>query len=401
MNKVALLLALSLLPGAYGLDYGLNADFYVVDVAPQNVYPGEDVTMNITLKNLGESDASYLNVAFDPYDTSPISAVGVVKIALGKVEGGLMSQQYFGVIHQGDILEPGYSVHVDENASTGTYYVPLYLTWVNRARASVNQTLYTGINVVGTPNLVISSISTAPSKIYADSDFNISIKIENIGTYKARAVAAKLSFPPEFSGENTSFLGTISRDASSTTTYSMRISKTADVKNYPFRLTLNYIDENEEKKSVDADFEVYVGARGEINIEIGGVSTSPARIYPGTDFTLSVQLENIGKQDAKSVKAEIEPIPELTGEYSSFVGKIEIDDVSSGIFDLTVAKNAKPGLYNLKMLVTHTDEAGKEYTKIKNLPIYIDSPTRSYGVISLIVFVLLAGGGVYLWRKVH
>ncbi|MFQ6105576.1 MAG: hypothetical protein ACE5NL_00710, partial [Candidatus Hydrothermarchaeaceae archaeon] len=168
MNKATLLLIFLFLPSAHGL----GADFYVVDVSPQNVYPGEDVMMNITIKNLGEEYATYLSASLDPNDLTPISAVGAMKIAARRIEGGsLSSPECFGSILQTEKTVLEYRVHVNESASTGTYNVPLNLTWVNKVRETATQEIYVGINVIGSPNLVISSISTTPSKIYADSDF--------------------------------------------------------------------------------------------------------------------------------------------------------------------------------------------------------------------------------------
>jgi hypothetical protein len=396
MKKICFLIFLLTIPTTSS---AIGADFYVIDVNPTTIHPGETITMNITLKNLGTEFASYLRATLDPEDISPIQALDSPKKYLSRAEAAETSDEYFGIVRQREELVLQYHIKIDDDAPTGAYQVPLILTWEDSLREEKTQTVYLGIKVEGEPNLIISDINTTPNRVYADEEFTLLITLENTGTGKARAVEAELELPREFTGDKVDFAGTIERDKTATFSYNLKASKQAESKEYNFNLIITYIDEEGAKKRVNRPFQVFVSPFGDVNLEIAGVSTSPSKIYPGTDFTLSVQLENIGTQDAKSVKADLTRIEGFTGEFSSFIGKIEEDDVSSGIFDMRAEKKLKPGTYEFVMKITYTDERGEEHVEEKIFPIFVDEKPRKYqryGVVGGVIILLLA---IYLWRR--
>lgn len=396
MKKAAILIFLLTLPIAHAM----SVDFYVTRVSPETVAPDETTLLNITLKNLGEDPASYLRAILDPDDATPISALGPAKKYLSRADRALLSSEYFGVVSQGTEILLQYLIHVDEDAESKTYYVPLKLIWRNVSMSEETQTLNIGITVIGEPDLVIGGVSTDPARIYPDEEFNLSIKMENIGTGKAEAVELKLLFPPEFEGETTGFLGTIKRDASSTAVFNLKTLKSASPGPYTFKLKLLYRDDQGRVKAADEDFEIYVSQRGEVDIEIAGITTSPSKLYPGESFSLSVQLENIGKQDAKSVRAEIEPRKEFIGERISFIGSLKEDDLSTAIFEMEVSKDAKPGSYELSMKVVYTDERGIEHADEKSFSLLVSKKPRNTlrdAAVGASVILLLIGA--YLWRS--
>lgn len=396
MRKIVTLLLLLTIPGIYAL----GADFYVVEVTPTSVTPDETTLLNITLKNLGDDPAAFLRAILDPSDTSPINAVGSAKKYLSTADKAVRSTEYFGVVSQGTEIILQYPIHVDENATPKTYGVPLKLIWQNTSLAETSQTIEVGITIVGEPVLVIAGVDTLPSRVYADSEFNLSVKVENIGKDKAEAVTLTLGLPKEFTGEKTGFLGTIKRDSTGTKTFNLKADKNAASKAYDFTLAITYQNVKGARKTIDTGFDVYVGERGDIDVEIAGVTTSPPKIYPGEDFSLSVQLENIGKQDAKSVRAEIQPMKDVIGERISFIGSLKEDDLSTAIFEMGVAKDAKPGSYELKMMVFYTDEKGIEYSEEKYFGLLVSEKPRNrlrdLGAGAVVALVLI---GAYIWKR--
>jgi hypothetical protein len=377
--------------------YAVGADFYVTDITPTRLSPGETTLLNITLKNLGSDYGVYLRSELDPSDVSPITAVGSPKKYLS-IARAAEGTEYFGIVVQREEVRIQYEVRVDEDAALGAYNVPLTLTWEDERRDTQTQTLYLGIEIVGEPKLAISGVNLSPSRVYPDSDFTLSLLLENIGDDKARAVECDLVMPPVFSGEDEAFLGTIARDSKATASYALRASKEAENRAYTFKARIAYQDGGGPKE-VEEEFTVFVSTRGDIDLEIAGISTSPAKIYPGTDFTLSVQLENIGTQDAKSVMATISNSEGFVGEFSSFIGKIEVDDVSSGIFDLTATPSVTPGDHPFTMEVVFTDEKGEEFTDTKTFTVFVDEPRKRSpaGTIALVLAVVIVAA--IIWRR--
>ncbi|MEE8402355.1 MAG: CARDB domain-containing protein, partial [Candidatus Hydrothermarchaeaceae archaeon] len=280
MKKI-LILILLLIPAASAV----GADFYVIDITPTEVTPGETTNLNITLKNLGSDFGVYLRAILDPDDTSPIDALDSSKKYLSRAEAAEESREYFGVVQQLESIPVQYRIKVDDNATTGAYNVPLNLIWDDKNRVRQTQTVYLGIAVVGKPHLIISGINTTPQRIYSDTEFTLDVNIENTGTAKAKSVEAALTLPDGITGEDLAYLGTIKRDRTAKAGYTLKVAKTAKSGAYEFALSIRYTDEEGTSGKAEMPFKVFVSERGDIDLEIAGISTSPAKIYPGTDFT--------------------------------------------------------------------------------------------------------------------
>jgi hypothetical protein len=395
MKKILLFLMLLLIPQVSAA----GADFYVINIEPAEVTPGETTQLDITIKNLGSEFGVYVRAVLDPDDTSPIDALDTSKKHITRAEAAEEGCGYFGAVQQLDSILVQYRIKVDDNATTGAYNVPLSLTWQDPYGAQQTQTVYLGIAVTGEPHLIISGIDSTPTRVYPDTEFTLDVNIENIGYTKAKSVEAALTLPGGITGEDRAYLGTIKRDATAKASYTLKATKAAVSGAYDFKLTMDYTDETGASGTVERPFKIFVSERGDIDLEIAGISTSPAKLYPGTDFTLSVQLENIGTQDAKSVMAAVSDSEGFVGEFSSFVGKIESDDVSSGIFDLTAIPTAAPGDHQFKMEVIFTDEKGEEFSETKTFNVYVDEPPErsAIGTVAAVLIVLVIA--VILWRR--
>lgn len=395
MRLKALLLLSLLLP----LVSAGEADFYVVNVAPKQLVPGETGELDITIKNLGTDYAAYLKAELDPGDVSSVDAIGAVRTYISvRTEAGIASAEYFGIVQQQQEIILRYPIYVKKNATTGISSVPLKLGWQDSV-GTKEKTLYVGIKIEGVPKLSLAGVNTSPSRIYPDSEFTLTTKIENIGTGDAKAVELQLSLPKEISGESSAFLGTISKDSSATASFDLKTAKAAEPNSYKVAMQIGYIDDSGRKQTVAKDFDLFVSERGEIKLEIAGVTTSPAKLYPGLDFTLSVQIENIGKQDAKSVKVQLAALPEFVGEKTSFIGSLKQDDTSTAIFDLSVDRNAEPKSYDVAMKVYYIDDRGVEHAEDKLFSLVVAEAPRRFSYAWAAVILIVIAGAAYAFRR--
>ncbi len=173
MKKILLILALMMIPPVSAA----GADFYVVDIGPTEVAPGETTTLDITLKNLGRDFGVYLSATLDPSDVSPIDALDSSKKYLSRAEAAKATGEYFGVVQQLESIPVQYRIKVDDNATTGSYNIPLNLAWENEFGVELTQTVYLGIVVNGEPHLVISGITSTPERVYPDTEFTLDVNI--------------------------------------------------------------------------------------------------------------------------------------------------------------------------------------------------------------------------------
>jgi len=130
--------------------------------------------------------------------------------------------------------------------------------------------------------------------------------------------------------------------------------------------------------------------RGEAEIGIAALETSPIRVEQGQPFDLTIRIENTGTGDAKSVSATVD-LP-FTGTKEAFIGKIKPGNDAPAVFTLDAGR---PGTYQYLAAITFTDDWGtRTFTRQLDLVVY-----RSYGTwIALVALIILAIGGYFGYR---
>jgi hypothetical protein len=121
-------------------------------------------------------------------------------------------------------------------------------------------------------------------------------------------------------------------------------------------------------------------------------------IYEGDLFSLSLQLENIGTGDAKSVKAEIIS-NNVTGMKESYIGTIDVEDTGTAIFDL---RDYNPGKRELTLKVTYEDEYGNPQDDLTVSTTYVIKeipPDYSGYFIAVFVVIVIAYLIYRRWKK--
>jgi|GEM_PF-2596601 len=352
----------------------------------QILYPDTEFFILLSLKNVGKADAK--NVRLE------LNLTGEEKGISGT------SKASFSKIAAGEEKYAKFDVKSGRYALPGKHEIPYSAKFYDEAGASYEKkgAIEVFIQSRGDANINFAGVSTEPSRIYKDTDLSLDLTLENVGYQKAKAVKLSIALPEGINGENTAFLGTIEKGASAKTTLDLKAEKDVKTGEHEINALVEYIDEQGREIKEEKTFKLFVLERGEVNLEIAGVATSLTKITPGSDFTLSVQIENIGKQDAKSVKLVLKPPKEITGKFTSFLGKIDKDDSSTGIFDLHVEKDAAPGLKKIPVDIHYTDETGKEGMEEKDIEIFVSEPERRnslvYAAAAIAAVILL-----YLFRK--
>ena len=403
-NIILLVLAFSLCLAIVSADE--NSRFSITDVSPRKFTPSQEGVVTVTIKNDGSGFATKVSGEIGVSSiTGPIKFIGDTKI-------------YAGIIASsgGSAIDPSgassaklqYIIKIDDDATSGVYYVPLSLVWESEAGSEKTDTLTFGVEVEGNADLRISSVSTIPSKVYPDSDFNLSLGIGNTGGDKAKTVMVTLALPAEFEGENSASLGTISSSSTGSASFNLKSLKNAESKTYNIPVDIVYIDTTGVEKTLKREFDLFVDNRGDVKIQIGGVTTTPTKIYPDTDFSLSLTLENTGDQDAKSVQLDIELPSEFSGEKSAFLGTLGKDKSSISSFDLRASNNAKEGgVYTFTVNIKYDDESGITHVEPKTFEVFVldrgniklditsvnSSPTRILADTDFSVTVTLENSG--------
>ncbi|MEE9594471.1 MAG: COG1361 S-layer family protein [Candidatus Hydrothermarchaeales archaeon] len=358
-------------------------DFYVMEVSPQIVSPGESTSLNITLKNLAPNYAVYLKATLDPSDTSPIDAIGIPRRYIDRVEGATESDEFFGVISQDVEISLSMPIYVKQSATEGIYQVPLVLEWKNEILEDVTQTLYLGIKVEE-QEAEFTVIGVSPTKITPEETTNIEIRIKNSGSSSASKIKATLD---QSDTSPVNVLGPSKVDIERSKvgpgeefviTYLVHVKTGNDEDVYNTPLRLEWEDMSGVSQTSDLDLGIQI--KGDALLRVAKISTSPVEFIADLEKgKVTITVENAGKTTAKSVKVEVEysePFTEAySGASSDFVSEIAPDKSHDFQVALDIDEDAEAGSFSIPLKLTYRTTE-KSYSVTEDVIIKISSKAK-------------------------
>lgn len=133
--------------------------------------------------------------------------------------------------------------------------------------------------------------------------------------------------------------------------------------------------------------------RGDVDVDIASIETSPERVVAGQPFNLIIRVENAGTGDAKSVAAKID-LP-LAGSREAFLGKIKPGNDAPALFRLG---GAPAGEHTYTLTITYNDEWGDHEVK-RPLSLSVAPADYSGIIIGLVLLALLAAGAWWVFIR--
>lgn len=404
MSKKLLILLVFLIPtvSAYWVSEDIpQVNFYLVNVSPEIIEPGQTTLLNITLKNLAPAIAVNVNATLDPDDISPIDVVGIRKKYIdSKIKGAEKADAFMGVIQNEDI-KLSLPVYVNQNVSEGVYNVPLVLSWEDKIRVHWSQTLYMGIQIKGKHNVRVAKISTTPVELRPDTENDkVIIKVENTGKTTAKSVKLNLDlkkpFSEAYSGSSSDFISQIPPDESNDFIISLDIDKDAVVGEYTLPLKITY---RAHEDDYDISDNIKIRISNKADFEEQNINTSPSVILPGDDFTINILIKNVGQEKAENVKAVINTKSFFTGVKTDYLGEMKVGESKIATFELTADRDTIPDNYenDLKLIWSDGDD---RLEGIKSFGITVSKRNEGSIAGNISVFILVGIIGIIvIFRK--
>jgi hypothetical protein len=221
-----------------------------------------------------------------------------------------------------------------------------------------------------------------------DETVNQIVTIKNIGTSVANSVlvqaqpAAESPFTVEIM-DDTQNMGAINENNSKEMRIRIVTDKDAKPGAYPINLKYFYKDRNQENKSSEDTILVRVTGEEEkpelAAITMSNFSASRQWIMPGDSFTLTADIENVGKGEARSLLVTTETSnPEslyvISETYSSFFTNMESGHKSELSYVFDTSELAR-GTYTITFKASYTDEENvKQEVVIGRYPVNMATP---------------------------
>ncbi|USH00267.1 hypothetical protein K1720_01975 [Thermococcus argininiproducens] len=298
---------------------------------PQRIRPGDEITIRVHLKNEGALKAKYITVVLSPTPVSltpspsgstdvlvqVASQSGVLQSALLPADTAVKYVEYLDGKEE-RVLE--FKVKVNENIDPGIY--PLYISMAYYIQSEGTMQMVQGFNYFsitvireGDASFELEYVKK-PEIVHPGEDFEITVRLRNMGFESAKSVLVEMNSPIELTKEailidnatNQHFTYVINSDKTVEYKFRLHASEDANTGSYPLSLEVSYFSgDSKEQKEQTFEFSIQIIKRNQAFIEIENIDLEPSTIEPGDEFILKVKIKNVGDEAAKAFSLKIEP----------------------------------------------------------------------------------------------
>ncbi len=389
MNKwniiVSGILIAALIPVATAYSYrgllrdGRETEIWIRDYStlPKQPQTGfKNVILQVDFSHTGT--ATYKNISFQAQTPPQLTAV--------------RENFYISRMNPGNVFTTSYSFNINEDTEPGIYTVPIEVSYIDiqgRGDQKVTVVREAIITVSDKTRVEVSNI-VQEEPVRPGEEFTTKVNIENIGYSPSNLLNLKLTIdqPGVYWERSTKTINYLLSGQQTQVEFKGKASNSIENGVYPATLTLN-----DGENIVNNTFMVTV--QGEPRLTSAGIRTGEQAVT-NRMVPVSLQIENIGKGDARAVSVELEE-GEFEGSRTTQIGTIDEDGTGTAIFDISFRS---PGEHPMTFEVTYLDEEGKENSVTMEGVIYVEKEQRNYsGVIALIAVVAIIGYSLHYYKK--
>ena len=191
---------------------------------PASANPGDEIPVNLNLKNAGQLMA----------DDVTLKIINVSNSVAPKST----DLYHLGTISSGGQKNVNIVLLSDKDAASGLIRVPVAISY--NALDGTPVTEQTGIDIMmkGKAELGFVTVDTSPARLTEGTPFDLTIRIENTGTGEAKQVSATVDLPVE--GKKEAFIGKIKPGNDAPVIF---LLEGANAGNHPYMLTIHYTDD--------------------------------------------------------------------------------------------------------------------------------------------------------------
>jgi hypothetical protein len=376
----------------------------VSDITPNPARPGEDLLIKVNVENNGDNPAENVQIGIEEvypftfkYSTSGIYGSGTNTERTFKIEH----------IREHSKVEIDFHFTVDARADSGDYQ--LEFTIKKNSGTSLSKRI--PIRVEGNPDLVLigTEISTANENngdnlnnfssraITPGQEFYLTTVVKNAGNGNAKNVRVMLnlngSSPLVSLEDNVRFFENLSAGSSENLSFKLLLGSNADVQ--PYKIPLRITASNDaETFQIDKAQEIGVDVVNQAKIDISSLKFDPETPVKGQQVSMILRLENVGKGEARFVKARLEGLAG-SGSTVAFLGRLAKDDDAPAIFNFVPDKT---GEQSTTLVVEYEDDFGSHKLS-ENLTFNVNNPNGIIIPVILGAAIVLAVTVFYLKKK--
>lgn len=369
--SAAILLALALMVSTAGAQSDALS-LANLAVYPQPAVAGGNITLAFQLYNSYVNQLSQVNLGLE--GTYPL-------LNYSPSATYLISQIPEGLY--GGTVPFTYKIHLPRNMNAGTYTLDVVATYQTTgpgptySPVSSSSTMPVTLYVRGAPNIKLTASSQ--TAISPGLQSTVTITALNVGTDNATDIIVTIPNSRNFSiaGSSMFNLGTVGPQRSAMASAILIANSTLQQGTAMLPVTVSYETQyNSTIKTYNQSVPVTVSL-GVPNIVVGVAGAAPSSLYPGTNQTLMLYVQNIGSGIAKNVTISVPSTPNITAASSAsriFIGTLAAGaSTSTGVL-VTANKNDYLSSYLLPVHISYQNaNYNATVNKTASIPITLQS----------------------------
>ena len=354
---LAVILVLALLAGitaGAGSTYLSGSPDLVAAIDGINEFsPGSDQSIVIHIRNTGVDEVKIIQPGGGSSGDPPSTARMVTLTLLpGNAPVGIKTDsQMAGDIASGKEVFSAFSVHVDQDASGGTYLLPLLVNYTYLASEEpvgsdsvifryTTETVQLDIPFHVRDEVIIAVPHVIAEDLNAGGDGYITLSIENTGTLQGNNAIARIfrgDEGPIVPIDERVFIGSFPPGAVETARFKVRVDEKAGREQYPLQVAVEYKDQS-GKTRISPAVTIGVPVIGETGFTL---VQEPLWIYRGSKQVIEVEYENTGATKVFSAQARISAVdPFVAYDDTTSLGDLSPGDKAVAQFEIGVDKTA-------------------------------------------------------------
>ena len=377
--------------------------------------PGQDVTINVLVRNSGLIDVKFVTLGTMDRDDLPTTAK-MVMVGLGSGTAPLVIKsdpQNVGDIKTQGLVDVPILAKILSNASMGEYQIPLTIRYTYLASSDnyASDSLQSNYRVVSetfpltikiNPQVKIDVIEAVPENLNVGSGGYLNLTIQNVGSEDGKKATVKLfrnGQSPIIPTDSSVFVGDFPRNGIVTCRYKVAVSGNAAQQTYPVDVAVTY--ENR-------DGDIVTSATDTVGIPIGGkltfsVTSAPAHVSPGSDNVITVEYKNNGDTTAYYSQARISVVdPFTSSDDTTYVGDLKPGETATARYQIHAGDAAEIKTYMLDAEIRYRDALdNSQVSDTFKVPVLVEPKPASSGLVSmlpafLLIVIIGIGAGYYL-----
>jgi hypothetical protein len=213
-----------------------NVVIDIRDVSTDTLSPGDDFTLTMTIQNVGSGEIRWMRVGIDPL-------VNTIPILIPNDDD---LEKVYREIGE-ETVTAAFDLSVGEDLDSGNYPITVAVTYQDDLGNVVTESHIIGLEIRGSPRIVIQGIDSDPKIPFKGEDVTLSVSLENIGTGDAKIV--KVRFVSE-TGEFVSYVGGIEKSDSSAAVFNT-VAPIIESEKQQIKIFVEYEDETGNKKVIE------------------------------------------------------------------------------------------------------------------------------------------------------